>query len=767
MQRIRSLKLLTLASAVSGMLLLGGCGGGGGSSPAADVPTGMTVAPSYGQFNSSTPVALKKLDGTVLSSGKVGTDGTAVLSYAGHTGPVLVEVQGGAGVKYWDEGTGQLEDFPDGSTLRALVPTPQASVGVTPLTNATAVKLEAEGGASGFVNITAARIKDVNERMGAVYGIADVLEAPILVASNSAIADFSEANTKHKYAAILAALAKTAPAGSNAAKVAKGFALDMSDGVQDGQYTTSAKTVAVITDGYDSNADVVAKYSAALDFLAPGKPKITGGLTVKKDVSDSKYVTKQQTSDIQLAKDMFNELRTTLNAFVNKNKTGLLDTQAQRVNTDLSSNVSPKLMEITRRVGALDHATLAYDDALAAGTHGFVSGTSPVDGSATMIRQSGNPWGSILGMGDHNICWTGSTAGGLSKITCLHASEKSNYSYSFTSGGLSIPYIAFEVTKENGVYSYTATRYNYSGSLSQRAQLASSEPVGTGTGSVTRDSNGVLSTLDLNGTLPNTDLDRSGYVDKVKLLVTSELLSGTTSTYRKTQTGSISTSKAGALTLTISLDSGSYYDLEVLSTGSNTLRGKWVVTAKTAANTFAGTLEMDNFMLDVNGKNYAPTTMNFNGSVSEVASGGSTLTGKLVAAVSDYAQYDAAQPNSASNYAGNTLAFTGTVQAPGRPLLTLELSGMSSDYQTEGLVLKYSYDNVVITGTGKSYKASSGVTADQNMTISNQDGIQVTLESNQSATTPKMVTKSGVNLAKIIDGMIYYLGASGETQSLF
>ena len=46
-------------------------------------------------------------------------------------------------------------------------------------------------------------------------------------------------------------------------------------------------------------------------------------------------------SDVNLAKSMFAELRTTLNAFANGSKTGLLDTQATRISDDLKANVAP------------------------------------------------------------------------------------------------------------------------------------------------------------------------------------------------------------------------------------------------------------------------------------------------------------------------------------------------------------------------------------------------------------------------------------------
>jgi hypothetical protein len=224
--------------------------------------------------------------------------------------------------------------------------------------------------------------------------------------------------------------------------------------------------------------------------------------------------------------------------------------------------------------------------------------------------------------------------------------------------------------------------------------------------------------------------------------------------------GSVSTTNLADATkvVSLSLDSGSYMDVDetnVNTTGVKPVAMKLVGTAKTTATKFTGTLDVGSFKNDADGFNYSPTSIVFNGSISDTSTGGAgeMLTGKLEAAVVDYNLYHSTQPQSGTNYPKATVTFTGTVQAPSRPALKLVVAGVKTGVSTGTITVDYSYGSVKITGSG-----ATGATGNT-LTLSNQDGVQVVLTSQGAGT----VTKSGATLATIGNGMINYTDGVSES----
>ncbi len=350
-----TIKGLSLALASVGMLTIYGCGGGS-SGDAPPTLTEMTVAPSLGRFSAGTPVRLMKLNGDVLKSGTIGDDGKAKLTFSGHIGPIVVEVRGGADVTYYDEkidpatSKGTTQSFGLGKTLRAVAPAAQAVVGVTALTNAAVVKLAAASG--GIAAATATTINDANAKVGAALGMgASILDAPTLVSSTTG-KTLDVATVGDKYALVLAALAKTATGTSTAVDVADALANDLKDNKLDGVDSTSTTSPTVAIANAPTIAALISAYTAAAGDLATAESVtiITKApLVPQKDVST---ITASYLSDLKLAKDMFTELRTTLQSFSN-GSTGFLDTQATRMNADLNANVSPDLTRVASRIDSL------------------------------------------------------------------------------------------------------------------------------------------------------------------------------------------------------------------------------------------------------------------------------------------------------------------------------------------------------------------------------------------------------------------------------
>ena len=391
---------ISLALVISMVALLSACGGGGGGggTPVADPTNSTKVTPSLGQFSAGTVVNLAKPDSTLLSTGSILADGTVTLTYpASYTGPIVVTVVGGANVKYFDESTGLDTVFGLGSSLRAVLPAPQTQVGVTALTNAAVENLAAAGG---IANASAATVNDANAKVAAVFGLTDILVAPTPVSASTGKA-LDLASPGDKYALVLAAFAKAAPTGTNAAAFAVTLALDLKDGKLDAKDGRGSTPNATLSNPVTSTALVTAYQSTAATYATAESEIVaaTMPLTVTADVTSVVPVSNQ--SDVTLAKALFSELRTTLISFSNGNATGFLDTKVNSIKNDVNANVAPELSREIKRIAQLNYATTLFEEAkaLADDSHtNFDLGTDPDDiTKQTLNRTSGTKWSAWLG----------------------------------------------------------------------------------------------------------------------------------------------------------------------------------------------------------------------------------------------------------------------------------------------------------------------------------------------------------------------------------
>jgi hypothetical protein len=265
------LNALVLACA----LALTACGGGGGDSasgpgPVTPASNPITVTPSLGQFSVGTVVVAYKLDGTTeVARGTVDANGVAKIDLGAYTGPVVVSVQGGTGVTYYDENTKTNVNFPAGQTLSAVAPAGTAQVGVTPLTEAAKQQLAAATG--GIAAATDATIGAANKTVAAAFGLADALTPPALIKDDTAKdTDNSDAG---RYALVLAVLAGSGDAGVPAHEAAAALAKDFgADGKLDGKGSGGAIVgkvdVAKLTTSYGDKLAEAAKTYAKPDVAA-------------------------------------------------------------------------------------------------------------------------------------------------------------------------------------------------------------------------------------------------------------------------------------------------------------------------------------------------------------------------------------------------------------------------------------------------------------------------------------------------------------------
>jgi hypothetical protein len=711
-----------------------------------------------------TVVKLTKPDGTALSTGTIGANGSVTMAYPpSYTGPIVVTVEGAADVTYFDEGTLNNESFAAGSKLRAVLPAPQPQAGVSALTDAAVANLEAAGG---LAQATADTVKQSNNKIAAVFGLFDILLAPTPVNKDTG-AKLDHTSLNDQYALVLAAFAKDAKTkGITLKTFTKTFADDLEDGKLDGKQNTKKLTISMTADSIK-----LAYLAAFKEHATPNSASVAEAtpMVITDNVTEVKAVSNQ--SDVQLAKALFSELRTTLNSFSNGKSTGFLDTKATSIQDDINANVAPELSKVSNRISVLNNAMTMYEDARAytnSNTRGFTAGQDPRGtNNQVLIQSSGSMIGAWFGYDKYIQCWTDSiTPASVTKLSCAAAGTDSADRINNK-----LKFVLFELTADQAAsnkYTYTATRYNKPVSFAQGSSMPIFAPSGQneslnnipqGKGSLGKTVSGTtITSLTFNGTMPPSTISTG--VDNIAISAVRTAQTG--SNYRYALAGSVSTANStnASKVVSLSLDAGTYFDADETDVNNIKLKAAKIVgTAQTAASKFTGTFDIGSFVKDSKGTNEIPTALVFTGAINDLSPSGAGefLTGKLEAAITNYNAYDSNAGKSSNNFMTGTVAFTGTVQAPSRPPLKLVLAGTMTGLTTSTMTLNYSYGSgISITGSGSIDSADS---SKNTMTLSNQAGIQLIVKQN----APSDVTKAGVKLATISKNLINYIDGVSES----
>jgi hypothetical protein len=131
---------------------------------------------------------------------------------------------------------------------------------------------------------------------------------------------------------------------------------------------------------------------------------------------------------------------------------------------------------------------------------------------------------------------------------------------------------------------------------------------------------------------------------------------------------------------------------------------------------FQGTLAIGNRVASQDGAQVIPASVSASGTFTNIDSGTRTdfASGTFTVAVSRFAQFNAAQPITAQNDFSVDASFSGSLTAPGRPLLRLTLGTTvrSSENQPSSVSLQY---RSIVSGTPRTAidftatRASTGV----------------------------------------------------------
>ncbi len=828
-QHWTSMKKLSIIAISSG-ILLAACGGGSDSpSSAGDGSKTIIVTPSLGKFSKGTKVVMQKPDGTSVASGTVDSDGNASIT-TNYTGPVVIEVQGGAGVQYYDEGDDTVKDFATGEKLRAVLPEVK-NAGVTPLTDAAVEYLVNQAGGSklttGSTAEILASIKDANNKMGTAFGMNDILERPTPIGKGDApIASVTPAN---QYAVVLAALAKTAEIKSgsikhSAAEVAKALAKDLSDGKIDGQVLENGAKKAVSAvlnftpiDPNKFKQKLEEKHKEAANFFVDNNVRdVIKSLAPEINEDVSQITSRNNQSDISLAKALFSDLRNSLKPMSNVTKTGFLDNPVNRIEADLKATTFANAELLASRMEAAYRSVQTFEDGLAytaGNTKGFVSGTNPLTGQVALTRENVNFADLFLGNGNSNnfsrnysSCYlaTTSTLQTNEKVFCAFAIPqlRTNTSTTYfgpmsTSGTTTLKYIGYEISRTAAdSYAYTAAIYtqtidnasahaaglsaaNANGGIASpnfqtyyvngiynyikaSAVVSKDTNISPTSGTLTKvTTNGSTTKVTLKGTLPPSSSVTG--VDTID--ISGEKTTAGTDLFKYALSGSMSSAMTATgstdRTAKVSLETGSYVIAKEVS-GSNAelQEGTLIGTFETRDSKFSGTIVANVPMKDKNGLNPSFTKVVFDGSITDktTAGAGTFLTGKLAVQQTNFDQFDATKDDSANNPLKGTVGFTGTIKVPEIPELKLVLTATKTGFSTTETAITYTYtdSNKVAKTISASGNSDTANPSNDTATISNQDGITINPKSGD-------ITKNGTKVATLTNGKVNYEDGASET----
>jgi len=236
-RKYSAVMLFTVSLAV--LSLLSGCGSGGGSgtSPAVQGGSGGTIQGMAvkGPVSNALVTAYGITNGAMaaqVASGKTDDKGSFSLSIGDYSGPLMLQMSGGA---YIDEATGLTMAMSPGNVMTAVIPLVMSNetisnLQVTPLTSmAQAMARNMAGGMTGE-NITAA-----NAAVGGYFMVGDILHTVPMNPLSSGSGNTATQDMKN-YGMAIAAMSQSAKdlGMSSSSSMVTDMMNDASDGVMNG-----------------------------------------------------------------------------------------------------------------------------------------------------------------------------------------------------------------------------------------------------------------------------------------------------------------------------------------------------------------------------------------------------------------------------------------------------------------------------------------------------------------------------------------------------
>ena len=226
----------------------GGDGSGGTGDGGATGDGGVGAGGDFGQFRNVT-LSVFKDDGSLLGSATTDSvKGMVTIRQGTYRGSLRVELRGGAGAEYFEEGKNTFVPFPADRVIRVIVPRVDKNIGITAFTEAAYQLLtqgtapESVGGNPTPAQINAANLRVaqlLNEHVPKALEVADITRLPFIKSASVASGSLA-ANPRGVYGVVNGAFSKQAAlfnTGSSTPTLdaVSQLAEDLRDGVLDGR----------------------------------------------------------------------------------------------------------------------------------------------------------------------------------------------------------------------------------------------------------------------------------------------------------------------------------------------------------------------------------------------------------------------------------------------------------------------------------------------------------------------------------------------------
>ena len=733
-------------------LVLAGCGGGGGGSSAGGTPaatvgngTALQVVPSLGQFKDGATVRVKDYQGNLLDTRTI-VGGVANL-YPNNTMtanyPLQIEA-GTTGDQYFDEKSGTYQTISGVAAIRAIVPFQITSqvVGVTPLTEIAAAGLidPTTGNLPAGITQAAAQASSVgaNAAVGSLFGVANPLAAPVLVSTVAGVNNLTDA-----YAIVLAGLANTAAAGSNAQSVATALSTSfngtgastsaISKAITSLQNTL--KAMAANAPSGTSLSTVAATVGTALPPPPTAKlSDLSAGIATIAQNAISSGSTVDSTAIMNIAQTQAAAVASAVangtsvsNAVASATTNGaaavtaapmvtsakaLLKTvradfvmQASGVQADMNSIISPFQEAQNFALFLYQGSMLASNGTFTATANTQIFKSVTVNGWPCVLMSVTSGTGTVVCQWPNN---NGSAASTIHQLTITGPNVAAS------TGGL-------DLTPQGN--------YTWSDTIVPSITLLNSSVLGTTVSGVTPATGtavGSTTNVTLNGNiLPGEGPTSTHSLTTFTSLAVTETVNVAANTNTFAMTGSIA-----EMSGTTSVDS------ITLSTGSNmvqnaskytTVSANLVTQAKTQNYEFDGTVALSNFAPDMSSTtnpnpSYNAGTISFTGSITGLNGNAAlgkflTTTGTGLAITSDRTKYDPSQALSSTNFPAETGTFAGTI---------------TDGTVTDSLAMTFSTTNNTVSTTlvATDTTSKNSITVVENGTITGTAAVTVNLGAN-------------------------------------
>lgn len=691
------MKVKTIAWMAAAAIALTACGGGGGGD--ASPPPTQTVA-----IDVNGTAAKGLIANGIVSVHEVGAGGlsatalgTGTTDLAGRFNvrvnlpqgrPFVVTVAGGAGASHLDEVSGQSQALPESFALRAaVVPsgTTTFSVNVTPFSEMAVAAAEKASGGLGE-----ASIRSSNAVVAQLLGF-DPRAVAIRTTTTAGSVD------EQRLALLLAAVSQMAAsgaAGCNSGTPGERAACVV-DKLADATSTTSLRLSA---GGLDLSAALLEAINTVLQ-----QPRLAGNVSgavlaaIRQNLDCSGAACAPSTATppttvaeaIAATKAMLADLKSDWNVlFVSGGTSGVGDAKAEATRFgDAMRAIQAPVELLVKDTGAMALGIDLFND--------YKAGRTTINGRSRgfgLFASEGYQPAEPGGVGctvyqDGNFTTPATSAVNAATVAC-----SARYFYDYNTGTEYSHAIGL-VPAGNGQFNYSSRARSRTGGVSTMLPTGST-PLRTGSVTTTLNGAGQVVAMAISGDLPGA-FDFGG-----KTLVSDHhtvTLSGTRTNDASGSTtslaGNIVVKNASNATLgTLALRSAS---LREVATGSGgqlagaTLDIGWT----TAAAAFQGMLSATDPEWSNDRAQYLPTRLVLEGTLSNISGSTETdfVSGKVTLAAIGFGAYLPSQATSPTNFVTHDLAFTGSVTAPGRPMLQLTVgtTQKSSDDRPGVATLQY------------------------------------------------------------------------------